>query len=81
MDIGTATVVAATVSSAGGVLAILFQAMRRENREDHAEVITEIRWLRRIIERVEIKHDNHVVDFHQGESDGKPARTSKTSKT
>ncbi len=71
MDIGTATVVAAMVSSVGGLLAFLLQSFRRENREDHADVISEIRWLRRVVERVEVKQDNHVVDFHQGEFDGK----------
>lgn len=81
MDMGTATVVAALVSSVGGSLAFLLQSFRRENRKDHADVITEIRWLRRVVERVEVKQDNHVVDFHQGEIDGNPTGSVRKSKS
>lgn len=74
MDAGTATVVAAIVSMVGGLLAIMMQSFRNENHKDHAETITELRWLRKIIERVELKQDSHVVDFHAGGRSGKPKK-------
>lgn len=67
MDGGTATVLAATITVVGGILGILLQKFRSENHEDHAAVMIELKWLRRIIERVEIKHDQHLSDFHSGE--------------
>lgn len=74
MDSGTATVLAAIVTVVGGLLAIMVQSFRSENQKDHAEVITELRWLRRIVERVETKYDNHVIDYHGGENERKSSR-------
>jgi hypothetical protein len=62
------------VSVAGGLLAIMMQSFRNENHKDHAETITELRWLRKIVERVELKQDNHVIDFHVGGRSGKPKK-------
>lgn len=70
MDAGLATVVAAAITGVGSVLVVLVQKFRSENRKDHAEVISELRWLRRIVERVETKYDKHVEEFHVGEKDG-----------
>ena len=70
MDIGTATVLAASVTAVGALLGNALHRFRRENRNDHAEVIHELRWLRRIVERVEQKHDNHVDAYHLGGTRG-----------
>ena len=67
MDGGTATVLAATITVVGGLLGIYLQKFRTENQKDHAAVMIELKWLRRIIERVEVKHDQHLSDFHLGE--------------
>ena len=71
MDGGIATVVSAVVAAVGAVTVGLLQRFRNENRKDHAEVISELRWLRRIVERVETKHDAHVEQFHSEEGRGK----------
>lgn len=77
MDVGNATVAAAAITTVGVVLAALLQRFRAENRKDHAEVIAELRWLRRIVERVETKHDRHIDEFHKGESGGKSRKRGK----
>lgn len=73
---GNATIIAATITAVGTLLGVLLQRFRRENRKDHAEVINELRWLRRIVERVETKHDQHIDKFHQGEPSGRFERAS-----
>lgn len=80
MEMGDATVVAATISTVGILLAGLLQRFRNENRKDHAEVISELRWLRKIIERVESKHDQHIEQFHEGDNGGKPRKRSRSAK-
>lgn len=80
MEMGDATVVAATITTVGVLLGSLLQRFRAENRKDHAEVISELRWLRKIVERVETKHDKHIEQFHEGETRGKPRKRSGSSK-
>lgn len=65
-------VLAASVTAVGALLGTALSRFRRENRSDHAEVIRELRWLRRIVERVETKHDRHIDDFHLKGPDGQP---------
>ena len=71
MDSGVATIVAALVAAVGAIIVGVIQQFRSENRKDHAEVVAELRWLRRIVERVETKHDAHIEQFHSREGRGK----------
>lgn len=53
-------VVVAVIGAVGTVLAALVQAMRKENRDDHAVVADSLN-------RIETKLDNHIDDHLKGE--------------
>ncbi len=53
-------VVVAVIGAVGTVLAALVQAMRKENRDDHAIVADSLN-------RIETKLDNHIDDHLKGE--------------
>lgn len=77
MDLGLSSVLAALISAVGLVLATLVQLVRKENRKDHAVVIEELRWLRRLVERVDAKHDAHIQAFHDDQTVKPTARSRK----
>jgi hypothetical protein len=52
-------VIVAVIAAVGGLLASLVQAMRRENRDDHALVATSL-------DRIETKLDSHIDDHLKG---------------
>jgi hypothetical protein len=53
-------VLVAVIGSVGTVLAALVQAMRKENRDDHAVVADSLN-------RIENKLDNHIDDHLKGD--------------
>jgi hypothetical protein len=53
-------VLVAVIGSVGTVLAALVQAMRKENRDDHAVVADSLN-------RIETKLDNHIDDHLKGD--------------
>lgn len=53
-------VLVAVIGAVGTVLAALVQAMRKENRDDHAVVADSLN-------RIETKLDNHIDDHLKGE--------------
>ena len=53
-------VVVAVIGATGTVLAGLFQAMRRENKDDHAMVSN-------ALNRIETKLDDHIQDHVRGD--------------
>lgn len=53
-------VLVAVIGAVGTVLAALVQAMRKENRDDHAVVADSLN-------RIETKLDNHIDDHLKGD--------------
>ncbi len=53
-------ILVAVIGAVGTVLAALVQAMRKENRDDHAVVADSLN-------RIETKLDNHIDDHLKGE--------------
>jgi hypothetical protein len=53
-------ILVALIGSVGTVLAALVQAMRKENRDDHAVVADSLN-------RIETKLDNHIDDHLKGD--------------
>jgi hypothetical protein len=53
-------ILVAVIGSVGTVLAALVQAMRKENRDDHAVVADSLN-------RIETKLDNHIDDHLKGD--------------
>lgn len=64
MDVGAASIVAALIAAVGAIIVASLERLRRENKDDHGEVLKQLGWLRAIVERVESKHDSHVETFH-----------------
>ncbi len=69
MDAGIATVLAAAVTGVFGLLVVLIQQLRKENRDDHAVVSKQLRFLMGQVARVDKKVDNHM-EWH-GEGHGR----------
>lgn len=53
-------VIVAVIAAVGGVLAALVQALRKENKDDHAVVALSLT-------RIETKLDNHIDDHLKGD--------------
>jgi len=53
-------IIVATIAAVGGILAALFQGMRKENREDHNVVASGLN-------RIETKIDTHIRDHAKGD--------------
>lgn len=71
MDAGLATVLAAAVTGVFGVVIVLVQQLRKENRADHATVSKQLRFIMGQVARVDKKVDNHM-EWH-GEGHGRTA--------
>jgi len=69
MDAGLATVLAAAVTGVFGLLVVLIQQLRKENRDDHAVVSRQLKFLMGQVARVDKKVDNHM-EWH-GEGHGR----------
>ncbi len=76
MDNGLVMIIVAVIGAVGGVMVALIQVMRRENRNDHAEVAQTLVQLTGIAIRTEgkvdtVKEELHDhLDWHKGEPDG-----------
>lgn len=64
MDNGVVMVVVALISAVGGVVVALIQVMRKENRNDHAEVAQTLVELTGIAIRTESKVDTVKEELH-----------------
>jgi len=77
MDNGLVMIIVALIGAVGGVMVALIQVMRRENRNDHAEVAQTLVELTGIAIRTEgkvdtVKEELHDhLDWHKGEARGK----------
>jgi len=65
VDIGLATVLAATVTGLVTIIGILI-SFRRENHDDHAIVVDRLDTLGAGLHRVETKVDSHITDHARG---------------
>lgn len=66
MDAGLATVIAAAVTTIGGLLGAsikIFKDMHRENREDHGKVMAEILEVKQGVNTVSERLSDHI-DWH-----------------
>ena len=73
MDSGIALILAAAVTGAFGLLTVVIQRFKAENRKDHDTVMAMLRLMRRAQDRTEIKLDkvddrlsNHL-EFHSAQ--------------
>jgi hypothetical protein len=76
MDGGWATVVAAAITTVGGVLVVLIQKARKENAKDHEVVQGILRMVYRSQQRTEDKVDKvadrlheHIAEHHRDSQD------------
>lgn len=66
MDIATATVLAAVITTVGGLFGAAikqFNNLRKENREDHGIVMSKLDDVQKGIDRVSERLDDHI-DWH-----------------
>lgn len=61
MDMGIAAVIVAVLTTIGGVLVALIQSSRKENKEDHALVVEQLRTVYKAIVKVDEKVDKHLA--------------------
>jgi hypothetical protein len=72
---GVATVLGTVITGVFGLLMVVIQQMRKENRQDHALVVRQLKFLVGQVARVDQKVDNHM-SWH-GEGNGRtPTATS-----
>jgi hypothetical protein len=63
MDVGVATIIAAAVTSVGGLLGAAIKAfkdMHRQNREDHGNVMKEILEVKDGVNQVSERLNDHI---------------------
>ena len=76
MDNGIVMIIVALISTIGGIIVAFIQVMRKENRNDHAEVANKLSELTGIAVRTEQKVDTvkdelqDHLDWHKGETSG-----------
>lgn len=61
MDMGIAAVFVAALTTIGGVIVALIQSSRKENREDHALVVEQLRHVYKAVVKVDEKVDRHLM--------------------
>jgi hypothetical protein len=86
MDIGTAGVVAATITAVGGVIVAGIQSSkkeareaRKENKDDHAVVQAQLGMIYRSVTRVDDKLEKHLIQHREGQ-DGEVVKRDKAGK-
>ena len=62
-------VIAALVTAVGGIITTLLLMFRKENTEDHANVMEMLRSVGGHVERIDSKLDSHI-DWHLKEATG-----------
>lgn len=77
MSAEQAAIIVAVITTVGGLLGVVIQQFRKENREDHATVVENLRFIHRSIIRVDEKLDRHLEN-HANEY-GKVSNGSKES--
>lgn len=55
-----AAIIVAVITAVGGILGVVIQQFRKENREDHATVTETLRFIGQSVNRVEGKLDRHL---------------------
>jgi hypothetical protein len=55
-----AAIIVAVITTVGGLLGVVIQQFRKENREDHATVVENLRFIHKSIIRVDEKLDRHL---------------------
>lgn len=66
MDIGIATVIAAAVTTVGGLIGLAikeFRAMKNANSEDHGQVMKRLDKVQNSVDHVAERLDDHI-DWH-----------------
>lgn len=71
-----AMVLAAVIATVGTVLVTFIQISRKENKEDHALVVEQIRHLYKVMTNVDKKIDRHLTWHSEGEANDDPRRHS-----
>ena len=74
MDVGTASIVVACITTLGGIVVGFMQsfkketkAARLENREDHAVVQMQLKMIYKGLNKVDDKLDKHIQDHREGD--------------
>lgn len=67
-------VLAAVVATVGTVIVAVIQLFRRENKEDHALVVEQIRHLYKVMTNVDRKIDRHLSWHSEGEANDETNR-------
>ena len=74
MDVGTASIIVACITTLGGIVVGFMQsfkkeskAARLENREDHAVVQMQLKMIYKGLNKVDNKLDKHIQDHREGE--------------
>ncbi|CAB4204036.1 hypothetical protein UFOVP1387_36 [uncultured Caudovirales phage] len=62
-------IVVAVITAVGGVIAASMHMMRRENRDDHALVVDQLRSLHKTLNTVGDKVDRHLTWHLEGQHD------------
>ena len=66
MDQGYAMIIVAVITTVGAVLVAIMQKGRKENREDHALVVDQLRFINKNIDRVSYKVDESQLINNKG---------------
>lgn len=79
LDQGWALLITGVVAAVASIIVAVIQQFRRENRDDHAKVMTVLDRVSNTVERVEGKVDSHI-EWHLtgGTTNGRVSRRSKT---
>ncbi len=79
LDQGWALLITGVVAAVASIIVAVIQQFRRENRDDHAKVMSVLDRVSNTMERVEGKVDSHI-EWHLtgGTTNGRVPRRSKT---
>jgi hypothetical protein len=74
VDVGTASIIVACITTLGGIVVGFMQsfkkeskAARLENREDHAVVQMQLKMIYKGLNKVDDKLDKHIQDHREGD--------------
>jgi hypothetical protein len=75
MDLGTASIIVACITTLGGIVVGFMQsfkkeskAARLENREDHAVVQMQLKMIYKGLNKVDNKLEQHIQDHREGDN-------------
>ena len=55
-----AAIIVAVITTVGGLLGVVIQQFRKENREDHATVVESLSFIHKSVTRIDEKLDRHI---------------------